>query len=364
MNQSSVPADAMASGPTTVTCPYCGSREPPTEGKACSVCGTDLELICLLDDLGRCYHEAGRSALARDSVQHAVRNLTTAAEIQPENAQYMLAAARALERCGDHEPAHRFAAMVTERYPGNSEAAQLLRELDSAGFERTKRERSRRVRFAGIYLAFAILGAALVLVALWLRATLGPSPAELVLNALKSNPGTTALSVRASDREGVVELAGSVPGEAERARVLSVAASAGQRIDSRDLKADISNPRARVLNALSKVDPEIMDGLRWSEQGGILLAAGTVRSEQDLDALSRALGDAAQVGPTDLSAVHSLGRAVTVASGDTLWKIAERFYGTGFEYGKLRDAHGLPIRNPRRLRVGQVIYAPTGEQER
>jgi hypothetical protein len=49
-------------------------------------------------------------------------------------------------------------------------------------------------------------------------------------------------------------------------------------------------------------------------------------------------------------------RTHTVASGDTLWAIAERFYGDGSKYQVIADASG--ISNPDLIHPGQVLTIP------
>jgi len=49
-------------------------------------------------------------------------------------------------------------------------------------------------------------------------------------------------------------------------------------------------------------------------------------------------------------------RTYTVESGDTLWAIAERFYGDGSKYQAIADASGIP--NPDLIQPGQVLTIP------
>jgi nucleoid-associated protein YgaU len=49
-------------------------------------------------------------------------------------------------------------------------------------------------------------------------------------------------------------------------------------------------------------------------------------------------------------------RTHTVVSGDTLWAIAERFYGDGSKYQLIADASG--ISNPDLIYPGQVLTIP------
>ncbi|MDI9916303.1 LysM peptidoglycan-binding domain-containing protein [Rhodococcus sp. IEGM 1379] len=46
----------------------------------------------------------------------------------------------------------------------------------------------------------------------------------------------------------------------------------------------------------------------------------------------------------------------TVEGGDTLWAIAERFYGDGNQYQRIADANG--ISNPDLINAGQVLTIP------
>ncbi len=49
-------------------------------------------------------------------------------------------------------------------------------------------------------------------------------------------------------------------------------------------------------------------------------------------------------------------RTYTVQSGDTLWAIAERFYGDGNQYQRIADASGID--NPDLINPGQVLTIP------
>jgi outer membrane autotransporter protein len=49
-------------------------------------------------------------------------------------------------------------------------------------------------------------------------------------------------------------------------------------------------------------------------------------------------------------------RTYTVVSGDTLWAIAERFYGDGSKYQVIADASDVP--NPDLIHPGQVLTIP------
>ena len=64
-----------------------------------------------------------------------------------------------------------------------------------------------------------------------------------------------------------------------------------------------------------------------------------------------AVEEAAHASPSPQAA-----RTYTVESGDTLWAIAEQFYGDGNKYQIIADASG--ISNPDLIQPGQVLTIP------
>ena len=47
-----------------------------------------------------------------------------------------------------------------------------------------------------------------------------------------------------------------------------------------------------------------------------------------------------------------------VQKGETLWKIAEQYYGDGALYGKIFQANRDIVKNPDRINVGQKLRIP------
>lgn len=68
-------------------------------------------------------------------------------------------------------------------------------------------------------------------------------------------------------------------------------------------------------------------------------------------------GGGAQTGRDDATGANSAHR-YTVVSGDTLWGIAERFYGSGTEYRRIASANSDQIKNPNLIYPGQVLTIP------
>ena len=66
--------------------------------------------------------------------------------------------------------------------------------------------------------------------------------------------------------------------------------------------------------------------------------------------------NAAEQDPTPAPEPEPAARTYTVESGDTLWAIAEQFYGDGNKYQVIADASG--ISNPDLIQPGQVLTIP------
>lgn len=94
----------------------------------------------------------------------------------------------------------------------------------------------------------------------------------------------------------------------------------------------------------------------YTADGRALWASGTALAG---GAEAPAAPTQAPVAPTQAPAAPTQAparRIYTVVSGDTLWAIAERFYGDGSQYPKIASANG--ITNPDLIMVGQELTIP------
>lgn len=63
-----------------------------------------------------------------------------------------------------------------------------------------------------------------------------------------------------------------------------------------------------------------------------------------------------QPPPSTTPPASAPARSYTVKSGDTLWSISIKYYGTGSKWTKIADANG--IKDPKSLKVGKVLRIP------
>lgn len=63
-------------------------------------------------------------------------------------------------------------------------------------------------------------------------------------------------------------------------------------------------------------------------------------------------------GGSSTSTTNTSGQKYTVISGDSLWKISKKFYGTGTKWQQIADANKSVISNPNVLQIGWVLTIP------
>jgi nucleoid-associated protein YgaU len=118
----------------------------------------------------------------------------------------------------------------------------------------------------------------------------------------------------------------------------------------KDVKLVLQDDRNLVLYA--------SDGAAWStktETDAPPPAPEPAAEEAEPEAAAEPVGEAAPEAAT-ASEPEPAVRTYTVESGDSLWAIAERFYGDGSKYQVIADASGIP--NPDLIQPGQVLTIP------
>jgi nucleoid-associated protein YgaU len=109
-------------------------------------------------------------------------------------------------------------------------------------------------------------------------------------------------------------------------------------------------------------------GLQVQDAGGRTVVNGTVGTDEDRakaqQAISRVVTDAqvslhVNSGFADMAKKSAAaGRTYTVQAGDTLSKIAERFYGKAAEWKKIHEANKEKIPNADLIHPGDELVIP------
>lgn len=109
------------------------------------------------------------------------------------------------------------------------------------------------------------------------------------------------------------------------------------------------------------------DGTNEGADAGISsTAGGSGNAGQDGgNALAGGRGNAGQTGTAGQSVMLNMGTPISymIQSGDTLWTIAEKYYGLGALWQKIYADNAATISNPDKIYVGQIIMLYPGQGE-
>lgn len=201
------------------------------------------------------------------------------------------------------------------------------------------------------------------------RPTPTPRPApplDAVRQALRSSPGLAGAQVEASAEGETIVLKGAVDGEVQRelARAVAESKAGGARVDASGVTVRGSTRAAdslrRLLEALGDAE---LSGVTVAQSGSALRLSGAVPADaakRRAEALAAAVAADAAGGVTvDASALVSQGtQDYVVRAGDTLWQLAERFYGNGREWPAIAAANPELPRDFAQLPVGARLKIP------
>lgn len=102
--------------------------------------------------------------------------------------------------------------------------------------------------------------------------------------------------------------------------------------------------------------------IQLTVEGGKVIAAGEVASQEEKEKILLALGNVAGVGEVEdritVSAPAPQARFVTVKKGDTLSAIAKAEYGNANLYMKIFEANKPLLSHPDKIYPGQVLRIP------
>ena len=98
-------------------------------------------------------------------------------------------------------------------------------------------------------------------------------------------------------------------------------------------------------------------------QGDKVKVSGQAISQEEAEKVALSIGNTIGVSQVDTSGLQvqkpgAEAQMYTVQKGDTLWKIAEKFYGNGSKYPEIVKANTPPVKNPDLIQPGWVLRIP------
>lgn len=98
-------------------------------------------------------------------------------------------------------------------------------------------------------------------------------------------------------------------------------------------------------------------------QGDKVKVTGKAATQEEAEKIALSIGNTIGVSQVDTSGLQvqkpgAEAQMYTVQKGDTLWKIAEKFYGDGSKYPEIVKANSPPVKNPDLIQPGWVLRIP------
>ena len=98
-------------------------------------------------------------------------------------------------------------------------------------------------------------------------------------------------------------------------------------------------------------------------QGDKVKVSGQAATQEEAEKIALSIGNTIGVSQVDTSGLQvqkpgTEAQMYTVQKGDTLWKIAEKFYGNGSKYPEIVKANSPPVKNPDLIQPGWVLRIP------
>ncbi|MES9963829.1 MAG: peptidoglycan-binding protein LysM [Candidatus Sedimenticola sp. 20ELBAFRAG] len=125
---------------------------------------------------------------------------------------------------------------------------------------------------------------------------------------------------------------------------------------------DSDDPAEKIRESIEENNPGVHD-LGVSFNDGVVHLSGDIASAEALEKTVLLAGNVRGVSEVNVDGLNAPEPTAdveyyTIEKGDSLWKIAGRFYGTGSDYVRLFEANREVIKDPDLIYPGQKIRVP------
>lgn len=125
---------------------------------------------------------------------------------------------------------------------------------------------------------------------------------------------------------------------------------------------DDDDPAEKIQESIAEDNPGVSD-LGISFEDGVVSITGSADSAEAMEKAVLLAGNVQGVTEVNIDGLEAPEPAsdvqyYTIEKGDSLWKIAQEFYGNGNDYPKLFEANKEVIKDPDLIYPGQKIRIP------
>ncbi|NNE97212.1 MAG: peptidoglycan-binding protein LysM [Acidimicrobiales bacterium] len=171
---------------------------------------------------------------------------------------------------------------------------------------------------------------------------------------------TTEAEAKAAAEQEAKDSAREARAKEVQERLAKNKAEAAKKADMKERMAEAK--KARGLEDFVRGLGFKVDNLDVRFDDGVAEVEGMVADQETREKIILAIGNTDGVGqvkdaidvaePGEMSDMHA------VVRGDTLWGLAEKYYGDGHKYPEIFEANKPMLKDPNKIYVGQVLRIP------
>jgi LysM repeat protein len=122
------------------------------------------------------------------------------------------------------------------------------------------------------------------------------------------------------------------------------------------------DPAEKIQESIEEDNPGVSD-LKVGFENGVVSISGSADSAEAMEKAVLLAGNIKGVTEVNIDGLNAPAAApdiqyYVIEKGDSLWKIAQEFYGNGADYPKLFEANKEVIKDPDLIYPGQKIRIP------